>query len=69
MCDMPMDKGDVTCVRCWWRGKRHPYWRERMTDGGCPRCHYAVSDDWVYKPKGQNSVPFCSVNVSKEPQI
>ena len=59
MCDdMPMDKGDVTCPYCWWRGKRHPYWREKVEagtfrgNGHCPRCDMPVSDGWLFKTVG-----------------
>ena len=46
MCDMPMDKIDVTCPYCWWRGKRHPYtWAARP----CPRCGEPVSGEWIFK--------------------
>ncbi len=54
MCDnMPFDKDDVTCPYCWWRGKRHPYWRERKPEKPCPRCGRPVSDGWIFKNAGK----------------
>ena len=41
--NMPMEKVDVTCVPCRWRGKRHPYrWFK-----SCPKCRQRPSKGWI----------------------